>query len=144
MEHNPGDKQTSFLSDRKKGLEYSLYLALGSVSLFSALVALNNAYQGLIWSYSTRYIVNSFTLALALFLSGSLLIIACVRLVQVKPSASAFGFAGLGFLVVYSLFVLFIDRYIAYTLVFMLIMIVLFALILAVAIFVFRKKTMPR
>ena len=135
-EHPP---EKSFLSDRKKGLQYSLYLAIGSVSLFSALVALNNAYQGYIWSYSTRYIVNSITLALALFLSGILLIIACVRLVKAKP-AHVFAFAGLGFLVVYSLFVLFIDRYIAYTLVFMVILLVLFALILAVAVLVLRKK----
>lgn len=140
MEYNSGHKQQPFLTDRKKGLEYSLYLAMGSVSLFSALVALNNAYQGLIWSYSTRYLVNSFTLALALFLSGALLIIACVRLVQAKPSASAFGFAGLGFLAAYSLFVIFIDQYVSYTLVFMLILVVLFALILAVAVLVLRKK----
>ena len=140
MEHNSGHKQQApFLTDRKKGLQYSLYLAMGSVSLFSALVALNNAYQGLIWSYSTRYIVNSFTLALALFLSGALLIIACVRLAQAKP-AHVFGFAGLGFLVAYSLFVLFIDRYIAYTLVFMAVLLVAFALILAVAMLVFRNK----
>ena len=140
MVHNNGHPQeTLFFSDRKKGLQYSLYLAIGSVSLFSALVALNNAYQGYIWSYSTRYIVNSITLALALFLSGVLLIIACVRLVKTKP-AHVFAFAGLGFLVAYSLFVLFIDRYIAYTLVFMLILLVLFTLILAVAVLVVRKR----
>ena len=140
MEDNPGNPQVKpFLTDRKKGLQYSLYLAIGTISLFSALVALNNAYQGYIWSYSQRYIINSFTLAFALFLSGALLIIACVRLVQSKP-AHVFGVAGLGFIVAYSLFVLFIDQYIAYTLVFMVILLVLFALILAVAILAFRNK----
>ena len=140
MEDNPGSLQAKpFLTDRKKGLQYSLYLAIGTASLFSALVALNNAYQGFIWSYSQRYIINSFTLAFALFLSGALLIIACVRLVQVKP-AHMFGFAGLGFLIVYSLFVLFIDQYIAYTLVFMVILLVLFAIVLAIAALAFRKK----
>jgi peptidoglycan/LPS O-acetylase OafA/YrhL len=140
MEDNPGSPQVKpFLTDRKKGLQYSLYLAIGTVSLFSALVALNNTYQGYIWSYSQRYIINSFTLAFALFLSGVLLIIACVRLIKGKP-AHAFGFAGLGFLVAYSIFVLFIDQYIAYTLVFMVILLVLFALILAIAVLVFRKK----
>ena len=140
MEDNPWNPQVKpFLTDRKKGLQYSLYLAIGTISLFSALVALNNAYQGYIWSYSQRYIINSFTLAFALFLSGALLIIACVRLVQSKP-AHVFGVAGLGFIVAYSLFVLFIDQYIAYTLVFMVILLVLFALILAVAILAFRNK----
>jgi peptidoglycan/LPS O-acetylase OafA/YrhL len=140
MEDSPGNPQAKpFLADRKKGLQYSLYLAIGTVSLFSALVALKNAYQGFIWSYSQRYIINSFTLAFALFLSGALLIIACVRLVQVKP-AHMFGFAGLGFLIAYSLFVLFIDQYIAYTLVFMVILLVLFAIILAIAVLAFRKK----
>lgn len=132
-------QQAPFLTDRKKGLQYSLYLAIGSVSLFSALVALNNTYQGYIWSYSQRYIINSFTLAFALFLSGALLIIACIRLVQAKP-AYVFGFAGLGFLIAYSLFVLFIDRYIAYTLIFMVILLVLFALVLTVAVLIIRKK----
>jgi peptidoglycan/LPS O-acetylase OafA/YrhL len=132
-------RQAPFLADRKKGLHYSLYLVIGTVSLFSALVALNNTYQGYIWSYSQRYIINSFTLAFALFLAGALLIIACVRLVQAKP-AHVFGFAGLGFLLAYSLFVLFIDRYIAYTLVFMVILLVLFALILAIAVLIFRNK----
>ncbi|HVQ00722.1 MAG TPA: hypothetical protein VMT57_04335 [Candidatus Thermoplasmatota archaeon] len=140
MEDNPGRPQTvPFLTDRSKGMLYSLYLAVGAVSLFSALVALNNTYQGYIWSYSQRYIINSFTLAFALFLSATLLIIACVRLVEGKP-AQVFGFAGLGFLVAYSLFVLLIDQYIAYTLVFMVILLVLFALILAIAVLVFRSK----
>jgi hypothetical protein len=141
MEQDPNhSKDTSFLPDKKTGLLYSLYLAIGSVSLFVSLVALNNAYQGLIWSYSTRYIVNSVTLALALFLTGIMLIIACVRLLQARKSAQAFGFAGLGFLVAYSLFVLVIDRYIAYTLVYVLVLLVLFALILAGAVFFIQKK----
>ncbi len=134
-----GSQVKPFLVDRKKGLQYSLYLAIGTVALFSALVALNNTYQGYIWDYSQRYIINSITLSLALFIAGTLLIIACVRLVKGKP-AHVFGFAGLGFLVAYSLFVLFIDRYIAYTLVFMVILLVVFALILTIAVFVFRKK----
>ncbi len=134
-----GSQVKPFLVDRKKGLQYSLYLAIGTVALFSALVALNNTYQGYIWDYSQRYIINSITLSLALFIAGTLLIIACARLVKGKP-AHVFGFAGLGFLVAYSLFVLFIDRYIAYTLVFMVILLVVFALILTIAVFVFRKK----
>ena len=140
MEDNQGNPRVPpFLTDRKKGMLYSLYLAVGAVSLFSALVALNNTYQGYIWDYSPRYIINSFTLAFALFLSGALLVIACVRLVKGKP-AQVFGFAGLGFLIAYSLFVLLIDQYIAYTLVFMVILLVLFALILAIAVLVFRNR----
>jgi hypothetical protein len=132
--------ETPLIRDKKTLLLYSSYLAIGSVSLFASLVALNTAYQGLIWSYSTRYVVNSLTLALALFLSGALLIVACFQLLQAKPSARIFGFAGLGFLIVYSLFVLFIDRYIAYTLVYVLILLILFALILTGAVFLFRRK----
>jgi|GEM_PF-1509370 len=140
MEDNSGRVQTRpFLADRKKGLLYSLYLAIGTASLFSALVALNNTYQGYIWSYSQRYIINSFTLSFALFLSGTLLIIACIRLVKGKP-AQVFGFAGLGFLLAYSLFVLLIDQYITYTLVFMVILLVLFAFILTITVLVFRNK----
>ena len=129
-----------FLADKKTGLLYSMYLAVGSVSLFASMIALNTAYQGFIWSYSTRYIVNSFTLAFALFLSGALLIVACVRLLQEKSSARIFGFAGIGFLIAYSLFILFIDRYIAYTLVYVLMLLVLFAFIVTCAVFFFHKK----
>ncbi len=128
-----------FLADKKTGLLYSLYLAIGSVSLFASMVALNTAYQGFIWSYSTRYIINSFTLAFALFLSGALLIIACFKLLQKRSSARLFGFAGIGFLIAYSLFILFIDRYIAYTLVYVLMLLVLSALIIAGAVLFYKK-----
>jgi hypothetical protein len=133
-------KRAAFLPDKKTGLLYSFYLAIGSVSLFASLVALNTGYQGLIWDYSVRYVVNSFTLALALFLAGLMLIIACVRLQQQRKSFRTFGFVGLGFLVAYSLFVLFIDRYIAYTLVYVLALIVLFVIVLALMIFFIQKK----
>lgn len=141
MKQNPNhDQSTAFLPDKKKGLQYSLYLTIGSVSLFASLVSLNTGYQGLIWDYSVRYVVNSFTLALALFLAGLMLIIASVRLLQQRKSAQMFGFAGLGFLVAYSLFVLFIDRYIAYTLVYVLVLLVLFAVVLAGTVFFIQKK----
>jgi hypothetical protein len=141
MKQNPNhDQSTAFLPDKKTGLQYSLYLTIGSVSLFASLVSLNTGYQGLIWDYSVRYVVNSFTLALALFLAGLMLIIASVRLLQQRKSAQMFGFAGLGFLVAYSLFVLFIDRYIAYTLVYVLVLLVLFAVVLAGTVFFIQKK----
>jgi hypothetical protein len=134
MEKNQVPNETRvFLADKKTGLLYSLYLTIGSVSLFASMVALNTAYQGFIWSYSTRYIINSFTLAFALFISGALLIIACFKLLQKRSSARLFGFAGIGFLIAYSLFILFIDRYIAYTLVYVLMLLVLSALIMAMA-----------
>lgn len=132
--------ETSGLTNKKTLLVYSAYLAIGSVSMFASLVALNTAYQGFIWSYSSRYIINSITLAFALFVSGALLIIACVRLIQTRPSARMFGFAGIGFLIAYSLFVLIIDRYIAYTLVYVLLLLILFALVMTVAVFFFYKK----
>lgn len=132
--------ETSGLTNKKTLLVYSAYLAVGSVSLFASLVALNTAYQGFIWSYSSSYIINSITLAFALFVSGALLIIACVRLIQTRPSARMFGFAGIGFLIVYSLFVLIIDRYIAYTLVYVLMLLILFALVMTAAVFFFYKK----
>jgi hypothetical protein len=119
---------------------YSLYLAIGSVSLFVSLTALNTAYQGLIWSYSTRYVVNSFTLALVLFIAGVFLLMACLRLLQVRTSYRLYGFIGLGLLVVYSLFVLLIDPYISYTLEYVLILVVVMIILLAGAFFFWKKK----
>lgn len=130
----------SFLPDKKTGLTYSLYLAIGSVSLFSSLVALNNAYQGVIWSYSTRYIMNSMILAFALFLAGTLLIIACFKLTQGRQSARLFALFGIAFLIIYSLFVVVIDRYISYTVIYILMLLILFALILLGVVIFFRKK----
>ena len=141
MKQKDSDKKAGvFLADKKTGLLYSLYLAVGSVSLFASMIALNTTYQGFIWSYSTRYIVNSFTLAFALFLSGALLIVACIRLLQEKSSTRIFGFVGVGFLIAYSLFILFIDRYIAYTLVYVLMLLVLFAVIVTGAVLFFHRK----
>jgi hypothetical protein len=141
MKQNPNpSKDTTFIPDKKIGLQYSLYLVIGSVSLFASLVALNTGYQGLIWSYSTRYVVNTFALAFALFLAGIMLVIACVRILQKKKSAQIFGFAGLGFLVAYAVFVLIIDPYIAYTLTYILALLVLFAVILIGMIFIIQKK----
>ncbi len=141
MRQKQNHKQTGvFLADKKTGLLYSLYLSIASVSLFASMVALNTAYQGFIWSYSARYIINSFTLAFVLFLSGAFLIIACIRLVQTRSSARLFGFTGIGFLITYSLFVLFIDRYIAYTLIYVLMLLVLFTLTMVGAVLFFYKK----
>ncbi len=141
MKQKQKDKEAGvFLVDKKTGLLYSLYLAFGSVSLFASMIALNTAYEGFIWSYSARYIVNSFTLAFALFLSGALLIVACVQLIHARSSARIFGFVGVGLLIAYSLFVLFIDQYIAYTLVYVLILLVLFVVIMISAVLFFYRK----
>jgi hypothetical protein len=128
-----------FLADKKTGLWYSLYLSIASVSLFASMVALNTAYQGFIWSYSTRYVINSFILAFALFLSGAFLIIACMKLLKKRQSARLFGFVGIGFLIAYSLFILLIDRYIAYTLVYVLMLLILSVLIMVGAVFFYKK-----
>ena len=104
------------------------------------MVALNTAYQGFIWSYSTRYVINSFILAFALFLSGAFLIIACMKLLKKRQSARLFGFVGIGFLIAYSLFILLIDRYIAYTLVYVLMLLILAVVIMAGAVFFYKKS----
>jgi len=137
-EHDPTQINEGF-SDKNTVLLYSLYLAVGSVSIFASMVALNTAYQGFIWSYSQQYIINSFVLAFALFLSGVFLIIACRKLLQKKPSSRLFGFVGAGFLVGYSLFILLIDRYIAYTLVYVLILLILSLIILSGAVLLYKK-----
>ncbi len=132
--------EASSVIDKRTLFVYSTYLAIGSVSLFTSLVALNTTYQGWIWSYSERYIVNSLTLAFVLFLSGALLITACVRLVQKRQSARLLGFVGIGLLIAYSLFVLLIDRYIAYTLIYVLMLLILLVFVLAGTVLFFRKK----
>jgi len=68
-----------------------------------------------------------------------LLIIACSKVVQKRSSARLFGFVGIAFLIGYSLFILLIDRYIAYTLVYVLLLLVLSVFIMVGAVFFYKK-----
>lgn len=134
-------KDIPFLVDKKTALYYSVYLAIGSVSFFVFLTAVYTTYLGFIWSYSVRYMVNAITLILVLLITSILLLLAGFRLLQAKHSASVFGFAGIGFLLIYSLFVLLIDPYISATLSYMLLLVVAVIIVVILTIMFWKRTT---
>ena len=77
--------EIQFLIDKKTTLVYSLYLAIGSVSLFIALNILNTAYQGFIWSYTTKYVLNSLAIALVLLIASASLCKIIVVFILLSP-----------------------------------------------------------
>jgi lipopolysaccharide export LptBFGC system permease protein LptF len=141
MSHCPKCKQDiPFLVDKKTLLMYSLYLAVGSVSLFIALNSLNTAYQAYIWSYSTKYVLNSLALALILLIASGILLFACYRIAKGKTSITALGAMGCLILLVYPIYVILIDSYVPYTFTYMLLLWVPAMIVLAVGLFIWNKQ----
>jgi hypothetical protein len=82
------------LEQKKNLLLYSLFLAVGSVAVFIALNMLYTAYQGYIWSYTTKYVINSLVVALVLLIASGLFLMGCYRLVKGKGFSMALGAIG--------------------------------------------------
>ena len=141
MSHCPKCKQNiPFLVDKKTLLVYSLYLAVGSVSLFIALNTLNTAYQGYIWSYSTKYVLNSLALALVLLIASGILLFACYRIAKGKTFTAVLGAIGCLILLVYPIYVILIDSYVPYTFTYTLLLWVPAVIVLAVGLFIWNKQ----
>ena len=141
MSHCPKCKQDiPFLVDKKTLLVYSLYLAVGSVSLFIALNTLNTAYQGYIWSYSTKYVLNSLALALVLLIASGILLFACYRIAKGKTFSAVLGAIGCLILMLYPIYVILIDSYVPYTFIYMLLLWVPAVIVLAVGLFIWNKQ----
>jgi hypothetical protein len=117
MKMSPTQKSNEkilFLKEKKTLLLFSLYLAIGSVAVFIALIMLFTAYQGYIWSYTTKYVINSLATALFLLIASSLLLIGCYHLVKGKGFPMALGAIGCILLIVYPIYVLLVDSYVSY------------------------------
>jgi hypothetical protein len=72
------------LEDKHRLFIYSFFLALGSVSLYVFVNAIYTTYQGIIWSYSTSYIINAAIIGLVSLVAGFLFLVACFQMVQGK------------------------------------------------------------
>jgi len=101
-----GDKSTLLL--------YSLYLAIGSVAFFIALNMLYTAYQGYIWSYTVKYVINSLATALVLLIASGLFFMGCYQMVKGNRFPQILGLIGCVLLIIYPMYVLFIDSYVPY------------------------------
>jgi len=129
-----------FLIKKKNTLVYSLYLAIGSVSIFIALNILNTAYQGFIWNYTTKYVTNSLAIALVLLIASALLFTGCYQILKGKKFSFTLGAIGCLLLIVYPGYVLLIDTYVPYTFYYMLLLWIPALIVLIVAILVWKKQ----
>jgi hypothetical protein len=119
---------------------YSLYLAIGSVSLFIALNILNTAYQGFIWSYTTKYVLNSLAIALVLLIASALLFMGCYQILKGKKFSFTLGAIGCLLLIVYPGYVLLIDSYVPYAFYYMLLLWIPSLIVLIIAVLVWKKQ----
>ena len=136
---NTKDK-TPFFGDKKTVLLYSLYLAMGSVSLFIALNILNTAYQGFIWSYTTKYVMNSLAIALVLLIASALLFMGCYQILKGKKFSFTLGAIGCLLLIFYPGYVLLIDSYVPYAFYYMLLLWIPSLIVLIIAVLVWKKN----
>ena len=129
-----------FLIQKKNTLVYSLYLAIGSISLFIALNILNTAYQGFIWSYTIKYVLNSLAIALVLLIASALLFMGCYQMLKGKKFSFMLGAIGCLLLVVYPGYVLLIDFYVPYVFYYMLLLWMPALIVLIIAVLVWKKQ----
>ena len=127
------------LIQKKNTLVYSLFLAIGSVALFIALNILNTAYQGFIWSYTTKYVLNSLAIALILLIASALLFMGCYQMLKGKKFSFTLGAIGCLLLIVYPGYVLLIDSYVPYAFYYMLLLWIPALIVLIIAVLVWKK-----
>jgi hypothetical protein len=133
-------KEIPLLIQKKNTLVYSLFLAIGSVSIFIALNVLNTAYQGFIWSYTTKYVMNSLAIALVLLIASALLFMGCYQILKGKKFSYILGAIGCLLLIVYPGYVLLIDFYVPYAFYYMLLLWIPALIVLIVAVLVWKKQ----
>jgi hypothetical protein len=141
MAKSPNHKtELPLLIQKKNTLVYSLYLAIGSITLFIALNILNTAYQGFIWSYTTKYVLNSLAIALVLLIASALLFMGCYQILKGKKISFTLGAIGCLLLIVYPGYVLLIDSYVPYAFYYMLLLWIPALIVLIIAVLVWKKQ----
>ncbi|MFO7677848.1 MAG: hypothetical protein R6V50_05660 [Thermoplasmatota archaeon] len=111
MPQQQKDKREHLFNNKKNLLVYSLFIALGSVSLFISLNMLYIVFQAYLWNYSIKYILNSLTTSFVLLLACIFFIISCFQIIKNKTNPYNIGTIGCILLIVYPLYILFIDTY---------------------------------
>ena len=133
------EKKNNCLLDKKMTLIYSLYLAIGSIAFFIFINGVYTTIQAKIWYYSSRYMVNSITLTIASFFSSVLLFLTCIWILKKKKNAKITGIVGCLLLIVYPLYVYFVDIAIPYNFNYIVIMFVPSIFLLMISLIYWRK-----
>jgi len=71
-------------TDTKSGLHYSLYLSLGVLSLFLLANTIYTLILGIVWQYTTDYLVHLALISLSAFVAGILSLLTCYWMVKGK------------------------------------------------------------
>ena len=133
------EKKNNCLLDKKMTLIYSLYLAIGSIAFFIFINGVYTTIQAKIWYYSSRYMVNSITLTIVPFFSSILLFLTCIWIIKKKKNAKITGIVGCLLLIVYPLYVYFVDIAIPYNFNYIVIMFVPSIFLLLISLIYWRK-----
>jgi len=141
--HQKNNTILLFHGEKKTLLVYSLFIAISSVSLFIAITMLYTAYQGYIWSYTTKYVTNSVAVALVLLIACSLLLMGCYQMIKGKKYPRILGTLGCLLLIIYPVYIVFIDTYVPYATTYILLLWAPALIVLLVALYVWatQKKT---
>lgn len=121
-------------------LLYSLFLAVGSVSLFITLIQLYTAYQGYIWSYTAKYVINSLATALVLLIASGLFLMGCYQMVKGRRFPNILGAIACVILIIYPSYVFLIDSYVPYAFQYVLILWIPAFVVLFIVMYVWATK----
>jgi hypothetical protein len=143
MMMSPSEKsneKTPLFGNRTTLLQYSLYLAVSSVAVFIALIMLYTAYQGYIWSYTTKYVINSLATALVLLIASALLLMGCYQMIKGKKFPNVLGAIASIVLIVYPFYVFLINSYVPYAFHYFLLLWIPAFIILFVVVYIWYTK----
>jgi hypothetical protein len=112
--HQKNKDEILFPKDKQTLLLYSLYLAVCSVSFFIAINQLWTTYQGYIWSYTTKYVLNSLAVGLVILIASGLLFMGCYQMAKGNRFPKLLGAIGCILIIVYPGYVYLTDLYVAY------------------------------
>lgn len=85
MVKNTGNKQFSVFSIKYELLLYSIFMGLGSVSLYVFVTGFNTVYLGIVWKYTGSYIFNAVIISLIALLASMIFFVSCWFLIKNKP-----------------------------------------------------------
>jgi len=134
------DTKQPLFGENNSLLLYSLYLAIGSVAFFISVNLGYTAYQGYIWSYTTKYVINSLATALILLIASGLFLMGCYTLVKGKRFTKLLGTIGCVLLIVFPIYVLFIDTYVPYAFHYVLLLWIPAFVVLFIVVYVWYTK----
>jgi hypothetical protein len=138
--HQKSKAETPFFGDKKTLLLYSLYLAVSSVSFFIAINQLYTTYQGYIWSYTTKYVLNSLAVSLVLLIASGLLFMGCYQMIKGNRFPRILGAIGCLLVVVYPGYVYITDYYVPYAFYYTLLLWIPALIVLLVAFYIWYTQ----